>query len=71
MNNDPCRNITYEAGPEVVHLIVVGKAAFHDVEAVAWAGGDGRQTLARRTGPHTFDCGQATLRRLHLGGQTT
>ena len=64
-----CWHLTYEASPEVVHLVVVGKAAFHDVEAVAWTRWDGRQTLAGWAGPHTFHCGQAALRRLHLGGR--
>ena len=50
---------------------MVRQAAFHDVEAEAGTGGDGGETLAGWAGPHTFHRGQAALRGLHLGGQTT
>ena len=39
--DDQLRNITYEASPEVVDVIVMGKAAFHNVEAESAAGRDG------------------------------
>ena len=66
VNNDPCRNITYEASPEVVDVIVMGKAAFHNVETESVAGRDGGKTLARWTRPHTLHRGEATRGRLNL-----
>ena len=67
VNNDPCWNITYEASPEVVDVIVMGKAAFHNVETESVAGRDGGETLARWASSHTLHRGEATWGRLNLG----
>ena len=67
VNNDQWRNITYEASPEVVDVIVMGKAAFHNVETESVAGRDGGETLARWARPHTLHRGETTWGRLNLG----